>query len=438
MGRRMKPDLEDTTFLPEAVALQPGRLAGQVDIPPSKSISHRLMILGALSRQPVTIDNLLWCQDTEVTYRALQAMGYLLDREGQRVVCRGWESPGSGEIPIHLGESGSSARFLLAVAARTPGRFLLDGALGLRRRPVKPLIEALRQLGARIEAPGDRLPATVYGGNLRGGRVALDASASSQFVTALLLVAPFLPEGLEVHWQGQVASYPYVELTLSLLKQAGVAWEEREVGIRVAGSQPLKQQRFFVEADFSNASYFLAGALIGGGEVICRGLSPQSAQGDRAIESLLRAMGGQLSWVEGGLLARGGAALNGLEVNMQAFPDLVPTLAVTALFAGSPSHFAGIRHLAVKESNRIRSVAENILRLGGEVQAGEDSLVVKPAGLRGALLPAYGDHRIAMAFSLAGLRVPGVIIDQADSVAKSFPHYWRDFFAVYVAAGPER
>ncbi len=427
----MKQVMVQAPFLPDAIALEPGRLDGEVAAPPSKSISHRLMILGAVSGEPVTIQNVLWCQDTEVTYQALRAMGYLLEREGEVVFCRGWRSPGRKSISIQLGESGSSARFLLAVATRTPGHFLLDGSARLRHRPLQPLVEGLQHLGAEIDARQGLLPLTVRGGRLTGGRVLLDASVSSQFVTALLLIAPFLPEGLEVHWQGPVASYPYVELTLALLTRAGINWEVIGNGIRIQGNQSLKHHQFSVEGDFSNASYFLAGALIGGGEILCRGLTPNSAQGDRAIVCYLEEMGGRLTW-EGDLLrATCGAALRGIEANLQRCPDLVPTLAVAALFANGRSRFTGIGHLALKESNRILSVAENARRLGARVQADAESLTIDPGPLKGAILPAYRDHRIAMAFALAGLRVPAVIVREAGAVAKSYPGYWQDFFRCF-------
>ncbi len=407
---------------------------GTVLVPPSKSATNRALVLAALSQTSVEIVRPLESEDTQALAQCLARMGASLGRSGAGLFVSGpLGRLSQSEVLLDAGESGTAARFLAAVAAAVPGRYLLTGSARLLERPIGELVSALRSGGAQIEFRGGEgcLPLSILGGTLRPGRIAVDASRSSQFLSALLLAGAALGEGLEVRATGSVASSPYIALTVEQIRAFGHqitegAWLRVSRGHRAVA-------RYEVPGDFSSALPLLASAGIAGGQVTAQGLDWPVPDADALAIPLLEKMGLQIAAGEDGVTASARAGrLRPVVGRATDFPDAVPTLAAVAAFAPGTSRFEGIGHLRLKESDRIESLAALLLRAGVEAAAGEDSLIV-----RGPLRPAApaegvrrlataGDHRIAMAAALLSLRVPGLLIENPACVAKSYPGFFRD------------
>ena len=413
---------------------------GTVAAPPSKSATNRALVLAAQSDSAVEIANPLESEDTQALRRCLAAMGARFEAvSGGLRVCGPLVGPGDREIPLDAGESGTAARFLAAVASATPGRFRLTGAGRLGERPVGELVEALRSAGAAIEyagAPG-HLPLAVSGGSLRSGRIRVDATRSSQFLSALLLAAPAVAGGLAVVSAAGVASAPYVETTLECLRafghgvSGGLAEPE---GIRVKRGETIAR-RYEVPGDYSSALPLLAAAGAAGGEVTVTGLVTPSGDADARAIPVLERMGIALARGAGAVTARARrGALSPVTVVATDFPDAVPALAALAALAPGESRFEGIAHLRLKESDRITALAALLTAAGARASAREDSLVVEgPAGPRAggaARLPTFGDHRIAMAAGLLSLVLPALLIENPDSVSKSYPSFFEDLATI--------
>lgn len=407
-----------------------GYLQGEVSIPASKSLTHRYYILAALSRKPVTIHEPLRSEDTEITRRSITASGYQLKNEKDRVIFTGnWSAP-PAPVEYAVANAGTSARLLTAFAAVQPVVTVIDGSQRMRQRPMGYLIVALEKLGIKIEHRDGFLPITVHGRQIEHSRTEIDARMSSQFLSALLMIAPKCRHGLTIDHFGRIASRPYVDITLSLMKTAGIKVTSDENSYTIAGGQNIQLPDVRVEGDYSSASYFLCSAAITGGPVTLKNLRPDSVQGDRVILDLLSSAGAEINWHNQDVTVRGGR-LTGIDRDMNDSPDLVPAIAVTALFADSPSRFRNVGHLRYKETDRLAAIIDNITLLGGKAYADGEDLVIEPQPLSGAVLPTYDDHRMAMAFSLAGLKIPGVIIDNPACVAKSYPEYWNHFDSLF-------
>ncbi len=405
-------------------AIQPGILKGELVAPPSKSISHRLLIIAALSGRKCQIDNFLISEDTLITLHALQKMGFALEQRENRIIFKGHREVLTQPVHIDCGNSGTSARLLTAVAAYLSGEFVITGSPRMQQRPMKPLIDSLIATGAHIDHQQGFLPITVHGGHLQGGEVEIDASRSSQFISALMLVAPCTRQGYRIVPQGKIVSKAYLELTAQLLKKYGIENKWRDDSISVAGPQKYQIDQATVEGDYSNISYFVIGAALSGGEVHIKGLAQNSAQGDRYILSLAEKAGAKVSWFKEGVQIKSDS-LSAIDEDLNASPDLVPSLAVMALFSKGLSRFRNVGHLQYKESDRLAAIVQNIKKLGGRAMVENNDLIVQPTGLKGTALSSFNDHRIAMSFAMAGLRVPGITIEDPACVEKSFPEFWH-------------
>lgn len=403
-----------------------GRLSGKISLPASKSVTHRLLVMAALSGKPCTIRNLLLSNDTEITLNGLTQLGYRFRRTSGAIVFSGEQRTPAQSVEIWLGDSGTSARFLTAVAALQPFEVHLDGSLRLRQRPMGELLYALGNLGAEITPQKNALPVTMSGGQLTASQVEIDVSQTSQFLSALLLIAPALPEGLKITCRGEMVSRSYVDLTVELMKQAGVSVATLPGEFIVPAQSSYRLKDVTVEADWSAAAYFLTGAALSGGQIEISDISIKSAQGDRQILDILQAAGASVEIQNQTVLVRGNG-LQAVDWDMNSCPDLVPTVAVLALFAPGTSHLRHLAHLRFKESDRIAAVLENIKRLNGKAFLQGDDLVIEPAKLKPAVLNSFNDHRIAMSFALTGLRLPGVAIENPGCVSKSFPGFWELF-----------
>lgn len=396
--------------------------------PPSKSVTHRALVAAALADGPSAIVGPLLAEDTSVTRDGLRALGVRIDEHDGRWTVHGCSGrvPGGGRIQLR--DSGTSARFLLATAALSPTASRLDGSPRLRERPLRELAAALEGLGARVRlaSQGGGLPAEAGGASPRGDVVRVAAGRSSQFASALMLIGSRLPDGLDLTLEPPAVSLPYVELTERVLKSFGVAVERLEPLRWRVGEGPYSGREYRVEGDHSTASYFLAAAAVLGGRVRVSRLDPDSPQPDGCLAGILERLGCSVARSEDAVEVRGSGRIPAFDLSMGHAPDLVPTLAILGLFAEGASTLRGIAHLRHKESDRLELLARNLRALGRKAKAVEDRLEIDApsATLRGDRISTASDHRIAMAFAVAGLRLKGVVVDDENCVAKSDPRFW--------------
>lgn len=411
-----------------------------VRVPGSKSYTHRLLIAAALADGRSTVKNGLDSEDTRLTRNALSRMGVRIEetQTGRELTISGvGGTPFKGvapDQPIHLGNSGTSMRLLTAVAALMPGETVLTGTERMCRRPVGDLLDGLSQIGVSARSiNGDGCPpVAVTGGRPKGGRVALDCGVSSQFLSALLLIAPSTADGVEIEVTRGPVSRPYIDLTVEVMDRLGVSiLRDGYTRFSVPGGRTYRPGDYTVEPDASNASYFWAAAAVTGGTVTVAGLGPDSRQGDLKIVDLLAGMGCRVERDQTGIRVTGPDQLTAIRADMGDIPDMVPTLAVTAAFAEGSTVISNVAHLRAKESDRLAAMADGLTRMGIEARAGADSLIITGGRPHGARIETYDDHRIAMSFAVAGLATPGVVILDETCVGKSFPTFWEVFEGLY-------
>jgi 3-phosphoshikimate 1-carboxyvinyltransferase len=412
-----------------------GRVArGAVLVPPSKSVSNRYLNLALLAQRPITIERVLDSDDIRHFRAALAAMGFGVSG-GPETISLDPPPAGTREALIHCGSSGTLYRFLTASLTVAPGRWVLDGSPRLRERPIRPLVDALRSLGARIHyRDGEgRAPLEIEGGSLVGGEATLDAAESSQYASALMMAGAFAREPVRIDLAA-LTSTPYLDLTVESLQAFGVEVRRYPAPMRfeVVPGTVLVPRRLVVEGDYSAAPYPAVAALITGGRVTLEGLRADSAQGDRDFFRLLERAGARVTSTPAGLAIERGGSLRAVRADMGDTPDQVPTLAALAPFLEGTTEISGVRHLRIKESDRLAAMAGELGRAGVPVLELEDGLVIEgcwfdrepPANP--IVIDAHDDHRIAMAMALVGLRRPGIAIADPDVVAKSYPNFWRD------------
>jgi 3-phosphoshikimate 1-carboxyvinyltransferase len=427
------------------VTVDKSKVSGRVRVPPSKSQTIRGLMCAALARGESEIIDPLICEDTDAAVRVLRQVGIRIQQEPGRWRVTGgiFQAPSAD---LFCGESATTLRFMTAVCSLVPGTCRLVGGPSLSGRPVKSLTEALRMLGVKCSIEGKTTPPVVVeGGTLQGGLTELPGNISSQFVSALLLVAPFAEKEVSIQLATELTSRHYVLMTLKCLKKFGI-----NVGARfdkfVVARQRYQPARFEVEGDWSSASYLLALGAISGA-VEAENLSTTSLQGDRVVLDLLRRMGARVR-VAGDTVAVSKSALKAIPADFDDCIDLLPTMAVLAAVADGTSEFTGIGRARIKESNRVAAVRERLEKMGVPVVEGGGRLTItglatrrqtadgeneesKPGGAAGAVAPpaitidSVGDHRIAMAFGVLGTAVGGLTIDGAECVAKTFPQFWE-------------
>jgi len=420
-----------------------GPLRAVVAVPGSKSITNRALLVAALADGPSRLSGVLEADDTEAMIDCLRRLGVPveLDRHAEiaTVGGTGGRLP-AGPVELDARQSGTTARFLPAALALGAGRYRLDGAAQLRARPFGPLFDALRSLGVGVQAaPGDLLPVTVTSGGAAGwgDEVAVSGDVSSQFISGLMMAAPLAPRGLRIRLTTPLVSAPYLAITARVMADFGAAADvgDDEVIVPAGRYRPTDLR---IEADASAASYFLAAAALCGGTVRIEGLGTTTSQGDAAFADVLGAMGATVrrgpDWTE--VTGPADGVLHGVEVDMADLSDTAPTLAAVAPFASGPVRMTGIGFIRRKESDRIGAVVTELRRLGADAVEEPDGMLVRPsaAALIGTTVQTYDDHRLAMAFALIGLRVPGVVIADPGCVAKTFPRYWDVFEAMRATA----
>lgn len=405
-----------------------GPLDATVHVPGSKSITNRALICAALAGGTSLIRGASDSDDTALMVNGLNQLGVLVRKDGNDLIVEGKGGVlYAPKFPIPVGNAGTTLRFLLSLASLARGTTVLEGSGRMSERPNADLLAALRAQGVAVRQQEGSARFEVTGGALAGGPVAVRSGASSQFLSSLLLVAPYARTAMTVAGTGELASPTYLGLTLDVARHFGALIEQPgPVTFAVDNTRRYVPAEFLVETDASGASYPLAAAAIAGGEVFVPGAREDSRQGDAAFARILRAMGCTVDAHEGGLSVRGGS-LHGITRDMNGTPDLVPTLAAVALFADGGTSMTNIAHARHKESNRLEGLADELRRLGADVRIAGDGMHIHPAPLHGALLDTHDDHRLAMAFALIGLRVPGVRIENPDCVRKSFPGFWGEF-----------
>ena len=409
-------------------------------VPSSKSATNRALLCAALTETPVEIVHPLESEDTAALRRCLTAMGASIESTAEGFSVSGpLQGDPAREIVLDAGDSGTAARFLTAAAAAVPGRFLVTGSPRLCERPIGELVGALASAGARIDYRGQRgrLPVSVEGGALRSGAITVDASQSSQFLSAILLAGVAVEGGLSVRASGPVASAPYVRMTLETLREFGHEALEGEF-VRVARGKRIRS-RFQTPGDYSAAIPLLACAGAVGGDVTLTGLRWPSGDADAGALTVLESMGVRIEASASQVRAAGNRDdLRPVSVCAADFPDAVPALAALAALAPGQSRFTGIAHLRLKESDRIAALARLLSLAGATAVAEEDSLTVTGPARPGdgvLRLPTFRDHRMAMTAAILSLRLPGILIEDPGCVAKSYPRFFRDLETIVVRDG---
>ncbi|MFD7654392.1 3-phosphoshikimate 1-carboxyvinyltransferase [Actinosynnema sp. NPDC059797] len=399
-----------------------GPVHATVPVPGSKSITNRALVLAALADRPSTVGAPLRSRDTLLMAAALRSLGIGVDDgpDGSWLVT---PRPLRGPARVDCGLAGTVMRFLPPAAALAVGEVAFDGDEHARVRPMTTILDALRALGADVE--GGALPFTLRGaGAVPGGEVTIDASASSQFVSGLLLSGARYDRGVVVRHSGRpVPSLPHIEMTVSMLREAGVEVDDSTRDVWRVAPGPIAGRDRHVEPDLSNATPFLAAAAVTGGSVTVPGWPERTTQPGGAVRELFERMGCRVELTAGGLTLTGPDRLTGVDVDLRDESELTPTVAALAALADGPTRISGVAHIRGHETDRIAALAAEINRLGGEVEETEDGLVITPRPLRGGPWRAYADHRMATAGAIIGLVVEGVAVDDIGSTTKTIPDF---------------
>ncbi|MCE9590800.1 MAG: 3-phosphoshikimate 1-carboxyvinyltransferase [Planctomycetes bacterium] len=426
---------------PRSIPVRPiAAFRATVRPPGSKSLTNRALLLAALAEGESVLRGPLLADDSSQMFNALTALGFapLMDNEAQLIHVTGR----AGLIParvnqtdLHLGNAGTAYRFLAAACALGDRRYRLDGIERMRQRPIGQLVDALRRIGGKVDYLGTQgfPPLLVHGTGLEGGELVMPPTLSSQYISALLQIAPYCRKGLTIKFEGPVTSRPYVEMTLALMRTFGVESETDEQFTRVnVAPGRYRGTDYAIEPDASNATYFLAAAaVVPGSTCTIEGLGMSSLQGDKGFADVLHLMGAGLVYGRDFITVMGpkeGAFLRGIEVDLNHMPDTAQTLAVVALFAKGPTTIRNVGNLRVKETDRLAALQTELTKLGAAVEIEGDDITIEPPPdnkLTPAAIDTYNDHRMAMSFAVAGLRSEGVTINDPACVEKTFPEFFE-------------
>jgi len=401
-------------------------------IPGSKSITHRAIIAASLANGESLLQNFLECEDTHYTINVLRDLGVNISIKGKTLKVAGTGGkfhPASIRKNLYLGNSGTSFRLLLSVVALGRGEFFMTGAPRMLARPIGSLVAALNRLGVNASCveQNDCPPVLIKANGIRGGKVRIPGDQSSQFVSSLLLSGPYAESDIEIEVMEGLVSRPYVDITLDVMEQFGVQGDRDGYGyFRIPSGQAYGPCEFTIQGDVSSASYFWAAAAVTGGTVVTENIYPFSTrQGDIRFLDILERMGCVIEKKSDSVVVHGGT-LKGIEADMSAMPDTVPTLAAIALFARGKTVIKNVPHLRHKESDRLHAIFHEWHRLGGRVEEMDDGLIIYGSErLSGAVVEPHDDHRLAMSLAVVGLRVPEIIIKNEKCVNKSFPGFWE-------------
>eukprot|EP00640_Fibrocapsa_japonica_P001111 CAMPEP_0113938608 /NCGR_PEP_ID=MMETSP1339-20121228/5021_1 /TAXON_ID=94617 /ORGANISM="Fibrocapsa japonica" /LENGTH=436 /DNA_ID=CAMNT_0000941797 /DNA_START=69 /DNA_END=1379 /DNA_ORIENTATION=+ /assembly_acc=CAM_ASM_000762 len=422
----------------DSITLQPiSKISGEVELPGSKSLSNRVLLLSALATGETTVENLLSSEDIHYMLDALKTLNIGLDQypEEKRVIVTGNGGPFNADpedgTELFLGNAGTAMRPLAAVVCAGQGNFVLDGVARMRERPIKDLTDGLKQLGVDVSCSGTGCPPVfVHAKGIEGGLTRVSGKISSQFLSALLMMAPLAKSDVVIEITDELVSAPYVHMTIKLMAKYGVQVEnENDMVFTVkAGQKYTSPGTIFVEGDASSASYFLGGAAITGGPVTVQGCGSESVQGDIDFAKVLGQMGADIEWGPNSITVsrKEGTKLKGVDVDCGSIPDAAMTLAVIALFAEGPTKIRNVYNWRVKETERMKAIVTELSKLGAEVEEGRDYCVVHPPEevKAGVAIDTYDDHRMAMCFSLVACAGVPVIINDPGCTRKTFPTYF--------------
>ena len=403
---------------------------GSIRPPGSKSLTNRALVVAALADGVSTLTGVLESRDTSVMIDSLKKLGLTVDHSAAdhtvRIAgCNG--RPVAAEAELWLENSGTSIRFLTALCALGHGRFRLDGNTRMRERPIGDLVDSLRQFGINAECEFNNAcpPVIVTGSGLPGGTTTINANVSSQFLSAVLMAAPCANAPIQIRLAGEMVSEPYVEMTLRVMSRFGVFVDRSQPGQFRIAPQTYKSTEYEIEPDASAASYFFGLAAVTGGMITVEGLHADALQGDIHFVDALEQMGCLVTWGSNSITVKGGS-LNGIDIDMNAISDTAQTLACIAPFATGPTRIRNVAHMRLKETDRVMAVVTELRKLGLTVDEHPDGMTIYPGTLHGGSVATYDDHRMAMSFSLLGLRTPGIVIADPECTAKTYPGYFED------------
>ena len=412
-------------------------VSATIAVPGSKSYTNRALLVAAMARGVSTLTGALFSDDTRYMSDALRKLGVKIDADAKRATFdvhgNGGEIPVSG-ADLYIGNSGTTSRSLTAYVSLGHGKFVIDGDPPMRHdRPIGDLLDALKQIGvsARTQFENGHLPVIVEAAGLAGGKTRLDVTKSSQFLTALLLISPYAKNGMEIEIVGH-RDMPYIDITLAVMKAFGVNVTSKDYKyFQIQGGQQYQPRTYNIEPDASNASYFFAAAALTAGRVTVPHLNLASAQGDLQFVHILEQMGCQVAVSDLGTTVTGPHQLKGIDVDMRTISDTALTLAALAPFADSPVTIRNIEHTRWQETDRIHAMVTELRKLGVPVVEHQDGLEISPAPITPVAIDTYADHRMAMAFSLVGLKAPGIRINDPECVSKTFPQYFEVLEQLY-------
>ncbi|MXX36698.1 MAG: 3-phosphoshikimate 1-carboxyvinyltransferase [Gemmatimonadetes bacterium] len=403
-------------------------LDAEVSVPGSKSYTNRALLIAALANGESHLTGALFSDDTDYMVQALRRLSVSIEADPKTasfvVAGNGGRIPADG-AELYIGNSGTTSRSITSYVALGNGTFIIDGDAPMRQsRPMADLLDALGQLGIDARSRNGCLPIEVRAKGFRGGKTRLDASKSSQFLTSLLLVAPYADNGVEIEMVSDFKT-EYIDITMAVMQAFGIEVEHDEYRrFRVAGSQCYTPRTYTIEPDASNASYFFAAAALTGGRVRVADIAADSAQGDIHFVDVLEKMGCTVNRYARGVEVIGPDQLRGIDVDMKAISDTSLTLAAIAPFAKDPVRIRNIEHTRWQETDRIAAMVAQLSRLGVEVEEHKDGVTIAPSKPKSSSIDTYKDHRVAMSFALVGLRVPGIYINDPRCVGKTFPTYF--------------
>ncbi|MBI2541087.1 3-phosphoshikimate 1-carboxyvinyltransferase [Candidatus Woesearchaeota archaeon] len=403
-----------------------------VEAPPSKSYTQRALIIASLAKGNSTIKNALFSDDTHYMAEALREFGVKIERKGKDIAVRG--TNGDLVLPkkdIFTGNAGTAMRFLTAFACLANGEVSITGDKRMQQRPIKDLLDVLEQLGVKSESANGCPPIKIYGGTFIGGKAMLKGNVSSQYLSSVLMCAPYAKKSVEVSVVGDLTSKPYINITLDVMKHFGT--NVKNIGYRkftVNPSDRYKAVSYKIEGDASSASYFLAAAAVTKGRVRVKNLNPSSRQGDIKFADMLKMMGCSVKKGKDFIEVRG-AKLKGIDADMNSMPDAAPTLAVASIFADGATTIRNVENLRYKETDRLKALAFELRKIGAHVDEIRGGLKIKKKRLRKAIIETYDDHRMAMSFAVTGLMIDGIKIKNPNCVKKSFPDFWKKFNELY-------
>ncbi len=418
------------SFYPDSITITPKPPVDKtLAVPGSKSLTNRAFVVAALANGTSTLRGGLIAEDSEVMINALNTLGLTVEEDGTTFTVHGQ----GGNIPktqaeLDLRLSGTSIRFLTALVATGQGHYKLDGNERMRQRPIQDLLESLRPLGVTLDTEFETgcPPVIVEANGMKGGTTSVAGDRSSQFLSGLLMSAPYAKNTVTIHVTGELQSKPFVDMTLKLMQDFGVSVERDGYKSFTIKPQVYKARDYLIEGDAMAAGYFWAAAAITGGRVKVTNVGSTSVQGDKRLANVLEQMGCKVTWTETTCEIIGTSHLRGGTFDLNDMPDQAQTLAVVGLFADSPVRIENVWNMRIKETDRLAALNIELSKFGAKVEEGKDYIVVHPLKTfpKSVSVATYGDHRMAMAFALAGLKIPNITIQEPACVAKTFPEFF--------------